>query len=125
MIGKWDMVVRKRGHANSNENEVLDKVSTSHTYTLRCFLIAEMDGILSLRFDAGKRQAKLTNSMLNSWRMFQQRNEFIIVLARDLLFQHHLVDHFHKIEAETLSFLPQNQQSVRAENCTASSKIGR
>ncbi len=30
VIGKRDILVRKRGRANSNGNEVLDKVSISH-----------------------------------------------------------------------------------------------
>ncbi len=41
------------------------------------------------------------------------------VLSGCRLFQHYLVDQFFKMEAERLSYLLQNQQSLRAENYTA------
>ncbi len=57
--------------------------------------------------------------MFYSWRMFQRRGEFSTVLSGGRLFQHYLVDQFCKMEAEKLSYLLQNQQSLRAENYTA------
>ncbi len=49
----------------------------------------------------------------------QRRDEFSTVLSGGRLFQHYLVDHFCKMEAERLSYLLQNQRSLRAENYTA------
>ncbi len=57
---------------------------------------------------------KLTHSMFYSWRMFQRRDEFSTVLSGGPLLQHYLVDQFCKMEAERLSFLLHNQQSLTA-----------
>ncbi len=72
-----------------------------------------------LRFAAGERQRKLTPSMFYSWRMFQRRDEFSTFLSCGRLIQHYLVDQFCKMEVERVSYLLQNQQSLRAENYTA------
>ncbi len=124
MIGKRDILVRKRGQTNSNENEVLGKVSISHrSYYPLSYVMLFPNGTdgwhPELRFAAGERQRKLTPSMFYSWRMFKRRDEFSIVLSGGRLFQHYLVDLFCKIEAERLLYLLQNQQSLRAESYTA------
>ncbi len=96
MIGKWDILVRKRGQANSNGNKVLDKVSISHrSYYPLSYVMLFPNGTdrwhPEMRFDAGERQRKLTPSMVYSWRMFQRRDEFSTVLSGGRLFQHYLV----------------------------------
>ncbi len=48
-----------------------------------------------------------------------ERYEFSTVLSGGRLFQHYLVDQFCKKEAERLSYLLQNQQSLRAGTYTA------
>ncbi len=57
--------------------------------------------------------------MFYSWRMFQRRDESSTVLSGGRCFKHYLVDRFCTMEAERLSYLPHNQQSLRAENYTA------
>ncbi len=57
--------------------------------------------------------------MFYSWRMFQRRDEFSTVLSGGQLFQRYLVDQFCNMEAEILSYLLHNQQSLRSENYTA------
>ncbi len=85
MIGTRDILVRKRGQADWNGNEVLDKVSISHrrykplSYVM-LFPIGTDGWHPELLFDAGERQRKLTPSMFFSWRMFQTREEFSTVL---------------------------------------------
>ncbi len=59
MIGKRDILVRKRGQANSNGNEVLDKVSISHrSYDPLSYVMLFPNGTdgwhPELRFDAGE-----------------------------------------------------------------------
>ncbi len=76
MIGKREILVRKRGQANSNGNEVLDKVSISHrSYDLLSYVMIFPNGTdgwhPELRFDAGERQRKLTPLMFYSWRMYE------------------------------------------------------
>ncbi len=51
--------------------------------------------------------------------MFQRRDEFSTVLSGGRLLQHYLEDQFCKMEAERLSYLVHNQQSLHAENYTA------
>ncbi len=124
MIGKRDTLVRNAAKPTRNGNEVLDKVSISHrSYDPLSYVMLFPNGTdgwhPQLRFDAGERQRKLTTSMFYSWRMFQRRDEFSTVLSGGMLFQHYLEDQFCKMEAENLSYLLQNQQSLRAESYTA------
>ncbi len=124
MISKRDILVRKRGQANSNGNEVLDKVNISRrSYDPLSYVMLFPNGTErwhpELRFAAGERQRNFTPSMFYSWRMFQRRNEFSTVLSGGRLFSHYMVDHFYKMEAERLSYVLQNRQSLRAENYTA------
>ncbi len=124
MIGKRDILVRKRGQANSNGNEDLDKVSISHrsydpfSYVM-LFTIGTDGWHPKLRFAARKRQRKLTPSMFYSWRTFERTVEFRTALSSGRLFQHYLVDPLCKMEAEGLSYWIQKKQSLRAENYTA------
>ncbi len=78
IIGKRDILVRKRGQANSNGNKVLDKVSINHrSYDPLSYAMLFPNGTdglhPDLRFAAGERQRNFTPSMFYSWRMLPRR----------------------------------------------------
>ncbi len=96
--------MRKRGHANANGNEFLDKVSISHkSYDPLSYVVLFPNGTdgwhPELRFDAGERQKKAHTLHVLQLAHVQRRDEFCTVLSGGGLFQHYLVDQRCKMEA--------------------------
>ncbi len=123
MIGKRDILVRKRGQADSNGNEVLDKVSISHrSYDLLTYVMLfpnSTDGWHpELQFAAGERQMKLTPRCSTAGAC-SEKGRFSTVLSAVGSSSTIWWIRSAKMGAERLSYLLQNQQSPRAENYTA------
>ena len=86
-IGRRDIVVRRRGTLNSNENEVLDPISVSHrTYDPLSYVLLFPNGsdgwYLELRFSSADhgRRTKITLMMHYGWHLFERAGEFSTIL---------------------------------------------
>lgn len=138
IVGRRDILLKRRGTVNCNGNEVLDTIQIAHrsydSLTFKLLLTFDEYGwhiqmtssapktsqaASSSARRSGRRFRQNISTMFYCYRLYTRPEQFSTFHRCCRLFQQYLVDQFCKVECETLSFLRQIQQKLRVADYTS------
>lgn len=131
IVGRQNIVVRRRGQTDTNGNEVFDTISTTHlSYYPLCYNILAPYGRDGWHM-ARRCQTTLPKqvkeekspSMFYTYQLFQLPGQFNLILTGVRVFQQCAVDQYSKVESERLRYVRRSRQTFRAAGLTALPKL--